>query len=293
MIKTNSNYRESQAGRLNAKTQDQQLINRVVEGTGISPWEAQVLVQETRDVYFSCPENQPMRSGQLLYNCISSMEGAGKPLDKCQMVSVRLTLHSTEDSPGYGKPGYSEDISGVRQQKIMRMTEEARDQGGLLTQEDLASILCCDVRTVRRDIKDLRKLEITVATRGTIKDIGPGVSHRELAIRKWLEGDEPVDVARDINHSLNAVERYIQHFSRTVFLREKKFAPLQIALTLGCLSSSTEIYLNLYEKYHRKRKYKQRFEEIDIIGSAHYVAEDEKKGIHSPEKSTGRVWRQS
>ena len=173
----------------------------------------------------------------------------------------------------------------------MRMTEEARDQGGLLTQEDLALILCCDVRTVRRDIKDLRKRQITVATRGTIKDIGPGISHRELAIRKWLEGTEPVDVARGINHSLSAVERYIQHFSRTVFLRRKQFAPLQIALTLGCSSSSTEIYLNLYEKYHRKRKYKQRFEEIDIIGSAHYVAEDEKKGILSHVKTTENAWR--
>ena len=293
MIRSNSDYRESQVERLNAKTQDRQLINRVVEGTGISPWEARVLVQETRDVYFSSPENQPMRSGQLLYNCVAASEGAGKPLDECQMVSVRLTLHSAEDSPGYGKPGYSDDISGLRQQKIMRMTEEARDQGGLLTQEDLALILCCDVRTVRRDIKALREREITVATRGTIKDIGPGVSHRELAIRKWLEGAEPVDVARNINHSLNAVERYIQHFSRTVFLREKKFAPLQIALTLGCSTSSTEIYLGLYEKYHRRRQYKRRFEEIDVIGSAHYVVEDEKKGIHSPEKITGNAWRRS
>lgn len=293
MIKSTGNYRESQVERLQAKTQDQQLINRVVVGTGMSPWEAKVLVQETRDVYFSTPESHPMRSGQLLYSCIASHEGAGKPLKECQMVSVRLTLHSADDSPGYGKPGYCGNMTDLRRQKILRMTEEARDQGGLLTQEDLGSILCCDDRTIRRDIKALRAQEIIVGTRGTIKDIGPGVTHRELAIRKWLEGQEPVDVARDINHSLNAVERYLQHFSRTVFLRRKKFAKLQISLTLGCSSASTGVYLELYEKYHRKRKYKQRFEEIDIIGSAHYEAEDEKKGILLPEKNTKNVWRVS
>ena len=62
----------------------------------------------------------------------------------------------------------------------MRISAEAREQGGLLTQEDLAKILMCDVRTIRRDIADLRKTDIVVPTRGTIKDIGPGVSHRAL-----------------------------------------------------------------------------------------------------------------
>ena len=293
MIKPISNSSECQIERLQNKTQDAQLVNRVVGGTGMSPWEAKVLVEEVRDVYFNTHKNQPMQSGQLLYSCVAASEGAGKPIEECRKVNVRLTVHSNDDYVSFGRPGHAEGITQMRRNKILRVTEEARDQKGLLSQEDLAVIFCCDVRTVRRDIRELRKKGITAATRGTIKDIGPGVTHRELALRKWLEGVETVDVARDINHSVNAVERYIQTFSRVVFLNRKGFAPLQISLTLGISSTSTQIYLDIYGKYRGSRKFLQRFEEIDIIGSAHYEAEDEKKGIRSQEKNIKNAWRRS
>lgn len=46
----------------------------------------------------------------------------------------------------------------------------------------------CDSRMVRRDIADLRKAGIVVPTRGTVRDIGPGVTHKAVAVRLWLEG---------------------------------------------------------------------------------------------------------
>jgi len=36
----------------------------------------------------------------------------------------------------------------------------------------------CDSRTIRRDVKNLKEKGIIVPTRGTEKDIGPGVTHR-------------------------------------------------------------------------------------------------------------------
>jgi len=291
MIKINSGSAESQIARLREKSLDQQMVNRVVEGTGISPWEARVLVDEVNEVYFSSQENRPLGSGQMRYSCVSSLEGAGKPVKECRMVSVALTLLASDDQPGFSDPGHVDGICALRRKKIMRMTEEARDQGGLLSQEDLAQILSCDVRTIRRDIRELRKRDIVAATRGTIKDIGPGVTHRELALRHWFEGKERLDVARAINHSLAAVERYIQDFSRTVFLRRKGFHSLQIALTLGKSSACVNIYVGIYEKYRNRREYGARFDDIDTIGSAHYEAEDEKKMKLSQGGNTRNAWR--
>lgn len=78
-----------------------------------------------------------------------------------------LTLPDPEDL----QIGYDQGHEGVRRHRIQRMTEEAREQGGLLSQEDLYQLLCCDVRTIRRDIRWLReKCEIVVATRGQQKD---------------------------------------------------------------------------------------------------------------------------
>ncbi|NLD90266.1 MAG: DUF1670 domain-containing protein [Lentisphaerae bacterium] len=48
------------------------------------------------------------------------------------------------------------------------------------------------MRTIRRDIRACGDKGIHVPMRGQQEDIGPTVGHRELALRYWLAGDEPV-----------------------------------------------------------------------------------------------------
>jgi len=279
MISPTQSLRESQQRRLREKTQERRLSNLAVEGAGISPWEAGVLVDVVKEVYFSEPKDRPLRSGQLRYECVAAGEGAGKPLERCQMVGVVLTLLEAEDQ----QLEWDQGQRGMRRHRILRITEEAREQGGLLSQEDLAQLLCSDVRTIRRDVKWFREEHgIFVATRGQQKDIGPGVSHRAVALRLWLQGKEPVEVARQINHSLKAVERYIQHFCRVVFLWRKRFKPLQIALTVGISAASVQTYLDLWRENSFQRHFHMRLEEIDLIGAEHYDARDAEKGGPSP-----------
>jgi len=288
MIRPTTNSRESQQARLESKTQEQQLVNRAVEGTGMSRWEAEILVEVVQEVYFSEPGRDQLQSGQLVYECVAESEGAGKPIRECQMLRVVLTLTAKSDAELVTQYG----IAALRQARLVRLTEEAREQGGVLTQEDLALLLGSDVRTIRRDIKALRDEKgIRVATRGQVKDIGPGVTHKEIALQLWLEGREPVEIARRLKHSLHAVERYIHHFSRVVFLHRKGFPLLQIALTVGISSALTQIYLDLYEPSKRKRAYQPRFREMECIGLQHYQAEDEKKGGHLRGGSTKRNGR--
>lgn len=276
MIITPEDRCADQVRRLELKTQDQQLRNLAVEGTGISVWEAEVLVGVVKEVYFQEPSNRPLRSGQMRYECVGIGEGAGKPIRECRMKSVVLTLfESRTDRAECPEPG----ASALRCHRVQRLTEEAREQGGLLSQEDLALLLCSDVRTIRRDIRELReKRGIFVATRGQIKDIGPGVSHKGVAIRHWMEGMEPVEVARRINHTLKAVERYIHTFCRVVYLRRKNFHPHQIALTVGISTGSVATYLEIYEGHRAKPEFQRRFEEIDLIGASHFEVEDAQKG---------------
>jgi DeoR/GlpR family transcriptional regulator of sugar metabolism len=73
-----------------------------------------------------------------------------------------LTLHDPEDIDLSNESG----ADGLRRHCILRLTEEAREQDGLLSQEDLARLLHCDVRTIRRDVRVFREMEVIVATRG-------------------------------------------------------------------------------------------------------------------------------
>ena len=86
-----------QARRLAAKTQDQRMINEVVTGTGMSPWEAKIVVEVVRGIYFDTPGNAPLRHGQILYTCVKIEAGAGVALKDCPMTSVALSLIDAAD----------------------------------------------------------------------------------------------------------------------------------------------------------------------------------------------------
>lgn len=281
MIMSTNDLKAQQGERLRLKSQDQRLMNLAVHGAGISLWESEILVDMVKEVYFQEPGDEPVRSGQLRYECVAATEGAGKRICECALQSVILTLVDREDREVLEKKGSVE----LRRHRMLRITEEAREQGGLLSQEDVGQLLGSDVRTIRRDVAWLLKnSEIRVATRGNVKDIGPGVSHRGVAIQHWLKGDEPVDVARRINHSLAAVERYIQTFSRVAYLAGKGYEKLQISLTVGISSSATQTYLEIYESTRWKTEFSGRYEELTVLGAQHWQATDEKKGARSPKK---------
>lgn len=272
---------EAQERRRLVKQLGQQMKRVAVEGTGISPWEADVLVETIEEVYFRHPELRTPQPGQVLYSCVAADEGSGKPLHECRMASVWLTLFSEQDrgnwtNPRIGEKGHSIDL---RRRRLIRLTEQAHDQGGLLSQEDLAQLLMTDVRTIRRDIRALREDDdpIVVRTRGQQQDIGPGVTHRALVVRLWLEGLEPADVAKRTKHSLSAVENYLEKFKRVAYLRGKSFGVHETALTVGISLPAVRAFSELYEKYRHTAFWRQRLAEVALVGHEAYLAADEKK----------------
>jgi len=96
MIKRTDNAQAEQARRLKIKTQEQRLAKLTVEGAGLSPWEAETLTEVVKEVFFAEPQNNPLRSGQMFYECAEASEGAGKPLSECRLARVVLTIHDPE-----------------------------------------------------------------------------------------------------------------------------------------------------------------------------------------------------
>lgn len=135
----------------------QQMQNLTAAGTGISTWEVRELVNVIEEVYFSDPDLKILLPGQLKYSCVRICEPAGKPIKECQMVTVTLTLLHDEDVNAL--PYKDKDASiETCWRRLLRVCDEAREQGGLLSQEDLAKLLMSDVRTIRRDIAELKSI---------------------------------------------------------------------------------------------------------------------------------------
>ena len=275
-IKQLSDFRESQAYRLKIKSLGQQMKQVAMEGCGLSEWESEVLIKSIEEVYFSENNIEYLNCGEIKYSCVRLWEPAGKPLKDCSMVTVKLRLICEEDREELPDDGKQASV-WRRRRKLLRISEEAREQGGVLTQEDLAELLNTDVRTIRRDIRELKEEGIIVATRGQLQDIGPGVTHRGHAVRLWIEGREPVEIARQLKHSLKAVENYLEKFKRVVYLRRKHFDDYQIALTIGISVNSVKTYIEIFKEYSRHGMLKARMAEIELVGKLNYLSQDEKK----------------
>ena len=77
----------------------------------------------------------------------------GPPLAETDKAEVTLTVDAgAEDAKVKARQG----IDGLRQEQILRLTEEALEQGGVLMQEDLARVLGVHRRTIVREVKVLK-----------------------------------------------------------------------------------------------------------------------------------------
>ena len=154
-------------------------------------------------------------------------------------------------------------VTGLRRTRILRLCTEARDQGGLLSYEDLAyRLLNCGVRTVVRDVEQLRRQGLAVPTRGQQQDIGPGQTHRVQAVRLFLEGNEPREIARRLYHSLSSIENYVTTFGRVALLANRRYSDDEIAFIIRRSSSLVAAYGKLYQQFADKRSARSRLNEI-------------------------------
>jgi hypothetical protein len=277
MILTQQIKAEQLNSRLLIKTAEAAFAHTIVEGTNCSSFESEIIVEKAKEAFRvgQWAEQRVLEDGQIICFATSADAPPGKPLKQCPKVRLVLTLiRRDEDLQVLLRHG----SAARRRQQIARMTVEARDQGGLLTQEDLALLLGNNVKTIRADIARLRREGILVPTRGTVQDIGPGVTHKHKAIELWLAGKEPTEIASHLKHSLTAIERYISPFCRVVFALSRFSNIAEIALVVGISVNAAQDYRDLHEEMLKRPDgaYKLRLQEVLRIGELHFAA-DEKK----------------
>jgi hypothetical protein len=253
------------------------LTNAIESGTNCSNFEAEAITGVTQEILGlgEYSEERHLQPGQMIWQAIAADEPPGKPLDKCVYKRIVLTVHKLEEDR---ETKWDHGMSAKRGQQIVRMTREALDQGALLTAEGLGTILDCNEKTIRKDIKRFeRKHDVTIPTRGNKCDIGPGVTHSEKTVEMFIKGKEPVDIARDLQHSLKAVERYINTFCRVVHCQSMARDSLQTALIVGVSSSLVSKYLDLRDRFLKTHAYRDRLKRIEEIGSRYWETVDSKK----------------
>jgi hypothetical protein len=164
------------------------------------------------DLYFS---NQ-RKEGQIIFHAVSKYVPPGVPVEEMHLVPVKLSFYEPEDCTARNQ-------QELLDKRIKRISNEAFNQGALLTQADIAILLGESTKTITRHIAELEKKDILVPTRGKWKDIGPGVSHKKRILELYLKGDEYTDIERKTKHTGEAIMRYVKDFARIMVLIEETF----------------------------------------------------------------------
>ncbi len=190
-------------------------------------------IEELVDEYF--PKTERLRFGHILWPAVDERETAryGKRIEQTALKPVLLEAISEEDILNVlsGIP-----INEIRKRTAVRLFEQAKNQGGVLTSVDVATIMKVNPNTIYRYIKEHQKeTGKLIPRRGTVHDIGPSVTHKRQVCRMViLEGRSIEDTARATNHSPEAVTHYVQDYRRV-------FACFSMGLTIDQTSFTNRV----------------------------------------------------
>lgn len=249
----------SDVERLAEKTSERQFLYEMETDFELAPAASRAVLETAQQVLLPSLSLGEVREGQMRSTVVSDHEPSGKPLSAMKKVSVVVTVDSgMEDLEVRRRFG----VEGLRRVRLLRMAEEAVDQGGVLTQEDLARLLQVGVRTVRRDMLLLRSEGHWVPTRGVVHEIGRGQSHKAKIVEMYLQRMTYSEIVRRARHAPGSVKRYVETFGRVVVLWEKGIREAgEIGYLVGVSARLAREYLELRERYDRL-EYADRLEEI-------------------------------
>jgi len=226
--------------RLEAKSPEEAIIERISRDFNLAPFMARTQFEQMR-LYFEDYFGLERDVGQMTVLAVSAENPPGCPVADCKRVPINLTVDSPDDLEAF-----REGVAALRRSRIQRLTWEAQEQGALLTQEDLARLLCTSRSTVKRDIAELRAKGMNVPTRGQVKDIGKGISHKTQIVEDWLAGYTFSEIQQRRRHSISSIGRYCSDFQRVIRLHVQGLSLADIRLGTGLSERLIGEYLDLY-----------------------------------------------
>ncbi len=195
--------------------------------------------------YYRFNDNSFLKPGQMVWHAVPVDEypKKGKSMAQTKLKPVVLDMITDDDIEALKVPIGAHDM---KLRKIERLTQQAYDQGALLSQLDLSVLLAITTVTVGDCLREYQSLyNRLLPTRGNIQLIGGGQTHKRLIVALHLKGYLVPTICQKTNHSKESVERYIRDFE-AVKLLAPKFDDLDVISRIVRLSPSVvKQYLDL------------------------------------------------
>jgi len=235
--------KNDQIQRLQAKSREQRFLNTMQQEFNFAPKIAQAVLADAQDCLLGRPGH--LQPGQMRVVLLQRDAAHGRSLQQAPTTEVTWTINTGEKDGQIEKEQGREALRHVR---IQRLLSEALEQGAVATQEDVAVALQVSVRTIKRDCAQMQKQGISLPTRGNLKGIGRGQTHKAQIVGSWLQGETYDQIKLHTRHSLTCIQRYIQTFARVIQLHRQRLSLGEISLALQISQALVKEYLAVYQQ---------------------------------------------
>jgi hypothetical protein len=236
--------------RIKGKSLKHIILDRFLNNYGYDkgPITASAIVDDLLTIieqYYVYHDNSFLKQGQLVWHAVPLNEypKKGKSMAQTKLKTIVLDIITDSDLEAIKNLLHPREVRLI---KVERWTNQAFDQGALLSQLDLAILLNLDEVTAGQYVREYESLYgRQLPTRGNIQLIGSGQTHKQEIIGLYLKGYLVPTICQRTNHSQDAVERYIRDFESVKLLSTKFDDADTISRIIRLSPSVVKQYLDL------------------------------------------------
>ena len=242
--------------RLREKHAEGLLLWELENGFELSPRASELVFSTAKNILV---DHRRWERGKQWIVGVEIAQSACKRIRDAKKREVVVTLDGGIEDLEYEAHHGRQALRGMR---LLRIIEEGIDQGVVFSEEDLGRVLGVSVRTVKRDVHELREVGCEVQTRGYYEGIGRGISHKARIVELYLQGKTYAEIENRMRHTMQAIKRYVEMFGRVVYaIRRKKLSRQERSYVLGI----SEVLLREYEKLYRQAQKHYREKLLEIV----------------------------
>ena len=160
---------------------------------------------------------------------------------------ARVTIVSAEE---ISRLCEGASLPRLRAEMAVRILREAYDQRAILSFTDVGLVLCQSPPRISQLVRGYKKDHPGefIPHCGSVLDIGSTQTHKREAILLYLQGHLTSEIARQIQHAPENVDRYIYDYQRVIELAEEGKSNSQISFVTGLSPRLVRDHITLWKE---------------------------------------------
>lgn len=186
------------------------------------------------------------------YDKLKKFDFARRPYH-LHLRAARVTI-VTADEIARLRDGVS--LPQLRAEMAVRILREAYDQNVILSFTDVGLVMCQSPIRVSQLVRQYRGAHPGefIPHCGSVLDMGSTQTHKRAAILLYLQGHLTSEIARQIQHAPEDVDRYLYDYQRVIELAQEGRSVAQISFVTGLRPHLVQEHLGLWKEFEAMRE---------------------------------------